>query len=71
MDLEITILNKVRKRKTIPYYITRVWNLKYDTNELMYQTETDRHRGQTCNQKRGLGQCKIGNLGLIDANYYL
>ena len=22
-------------------YITNVWNLKYDTNELTYETETD------------------------------
>ena len=25
----------------IPYDITYMWNLKYDTNELIYRTETD------------------------------
>ena len=40
MDLQIIILNEVRKRKT-PYDINYMWNLKYDTNELMYKTETD------------------------------
>ena len=25
----------------IPYDITYMWNLKYDTNELIYETETD------------------------------
>ena len=41
MDLEIIILSQ---RKTISY-ITYMWNLKNDTNELIYKTETDyRHR---------------------------
>ena len=29
-----------RKRK-IPYDITYLWNLKHNTNELIYETETD------------------------------
>ena len=42
MDLEIIILSKVSQReRQIPYDITYVWNLKYDTNELIYETETD------------------------------
>ena len=41
MDLEIIILSEVRKRRQIPYGITYMWNLKYDTNELIYGTETD------------------------------
>ena len=42
MDLEIIILSEVRKRQ-IPYNITYMWNIKYDTNELIYQykIETD------------------------------
>ena len=36
MDLEIIILNANRERQ-IPY----IWNLKNDTNELIYKTETD------------------------------
>ena len=27
--------------RQIPYDITYMWNLKYDTNELIYETETD------------------------------
>ena len=27
--------------RQIPYDITYMWNLKYDTNELIYNTETD------------------------------
>ena len=40
MDLEIIILSEVRQRQ-IPNAINSVWNLKYNTNELIYETETD------------------------------
>ena len=39
-DLEIIILSEVRERQT-SYDITYTWNPKYDTNELIYKTETD------------------------------
>ena len=41
MGLEIIILSKAIKRKTIPCDITYMQNLKYDTNEPFYKTETD------------------------------
>ena len=42
MELEIFILSEVsQKEKDNPYDITYMWNLKYDTNELIYETETD------------------------------
>ena len=43
MDLDIIILNEVSKKKDrqIPYDITYTWNLNYDTNEFIYETETD------------------------------
>ena len=40
MDLEIIKLSKVRERQ-IPYDITSVQNLKYDTDERINETETD------------------------------
>ena len=42
-DLEIIILSEVKseREKQIPHDITYMWNLKYDTNELIYKTETD------------------------------
>ena len=40
MDLEIVMLSEVNQRQ-IPCDITYMWNLKYDTNELTYETETD------------------------------
>ena len=42
IDLEIIIQkwSKSDKERQIPD-ITYTWNLKYDTNELIYETETD------------------------------
>ena len=40
IDLEITILSEIRQRQ-ISYDITYMWNLKYDTNEHIYETKTD------------------------------
>ena len=33
--------SKSEKERQIPYDITYMWNLKYDTNEPIYKTETD------------------------------
>ena len=44
MDLEIIILNEVSQKEKSKYYIydiTYMWNLKYDTNEHIYETEAD------------------------------
>ena len=42
MKLDIIILNdKSEKERQIPYNITYMWNLKYDTNELIYETGKD------------------------------
>ena len=40
IDLEIIILSEAIQRQ-IPYDITYMWNLKYDTNEPIYESETD------------------------------
>ena len=43
MDLEIVILSEVKseRERQIPYDITYMWNLKYNTNRHIYETETD------------------------------
>ena len=42
MDLEITLLSEVSQtEKDIYHIISHMWNLKYNTNELIYKTETD------------------------------
>ena len=33
--------SKSETERQIPYDTTYMWNLKYDTNELIYETETD------------------------------
>ena len=38
-DLEMIILCELSQ--TEKYDITYMWNLKYDTNEFIYETETD------------------------------
>ena len=48
-----------------------MWNLKYNTNELIYETETDSQTQRTdlvAKGERGLGEGWIGSLGLADAN---
>ena len=40
MDLGIIIGNEAGQRQ-IPYNITYMWDLKYDTNELIYETKKD------------------------------
>ena len=50
-----------------------MWNLKYDTNELTYETETDSQikRTDLCCQGRGCGGGRDRDLGFADANYYI
>ena len=35
------ILCEVKLERQIPYDITYVWNLQYDRNDLIYETETE------------------------------
>ena len=51
-----------------------MWNLKYDTNEPNYETETDSQTQRTdlwLPKGRGEGKRRIGSLGLTDANCYI
>ena len=41
MQLLIIILSKSERERQIPYDITYMWNLKYDINEPIYETETE------------------------------
>ena len=33
--------SKSERERQMPHSITFMWNLKYDTNELIYETDTD------------------------------
>ena len=41
MDLEVSILSKSERERQIPYITTYRWNLKYDAQKLIYETERD------------------------------
>ena len=41
MDLEIIMLSKSERERQRLYDVIYMWNPKYDTNELMYETEKD------------------------------
>ena len=43
MQLDIIILSEVKseRERQIPYDIPYMWNIKYDTDELIYEIETD------------------------------
>ena len=47
MDLETIILSEVKSERQIPYDIIYMWNLKYDTNELIHNAETDSQTERT------------------------
>ena len=40
-ELEMIILSELSQKDKDKYYITYMWNLKNNTNELIYKTETD------------------------------
>ena len=41
MELEVIILSDGSQKEKDKYDITYMWNLKSNTNELIYETETD------------------------------
>ena len=49
MDLEIIIQSEVsqKEKNKLLYVITYMWNLRYDTNELIYKAETDSQAQKT------------------------
>ena len=49
IDLQIVILNEISQKEKDKYHdITYMWNLKYDTNELIYEIDSQIYREQTC-----------------------
>ena len=64
MDLEIIRLSEVKseRERQIPYDITYMWNLKYDTNETTKQKQTHGHREKTggCQGGGGWGKDGVG-----------
>ena len=55
-DLEAILLSEVRDGQ-IPYDTASMWNLKYDANELICETQTDSQARSTGLWLRG-GECR-------------
>ena len=67
-----TKLNKSERERQIPYDITYMWNLNYDTNEPIYETESRTQRTDLrLPRGRGLGEGWSGRLGLADVSFYI
>ena len=62
---------KSERERQVPYDITYMWNLKYNTNELIYETDTNKKHTCACQGGSGMGEGQTGSLGLPDANYYI
>ena len=61
MELEIIILSEINKKeRQAPQDTTYVWNLKYDTNDLINETEIDREQTCGCQRKEGWGRNGVG-----------
>ena len=63
--------SKLNRERHIPRDTTCMLNLKYGTNELIYETETDRHIEQICGCQVGDSGGWIRSLGLADENFYI
>ena len=69
LDLEIIILSEEsqKEKRQIPYDVTYIWNLKYDTNQDIYQSKTDSQIRRT---DLWLPMRRNANLELTEANCY-
>ena len=67
-------ISEVSPKEKLPYHITYMWNLKYDTSELIYETETDSQTYRIdlwLQGGEGGGAQRDWSLGLADASYYI
>ena len=48
-----------------------MWNLKYDTNEFIYKTETGIENRLIAAKGKVVGEGQSGHLGLTDVSYYI
>ena len=63
IDPTIIILSQSERERQILYDITYLWNLKQDTNELIYQTETGspiENKLIVTQGEKGCGRDKLG-----------
>ena len=64
---------KSEREKQIPYDITYMWNLKYDTSQHVYKKKNKNRLTDIENRLvakgEGVEEGRIGSLGLADVNY--
>ena len=58
--------SKSDRKRQRPYGITYMWNLKYEINKLIYETETDTDKNKPVAKWEGWS----GRLGLADVSHY-
>ena len=61
--------SKPERERHIPF-ITFMWNIKYDRDELIYETISQILRTDLSLPSMGLGKGWIGSVGLAGANYH-
>ena len=75
MQLEILILSEISHKEKDEYHMpSHIWNLKHGTNEPIYKTEIDSQTWRADLWLPGGRRERVGwpgNLGLVDANYYI
>ena len=72
MQLEILILSEVsQKERQILRGITYMWNLKYGTNERIYEIETDIEDRLVAAKGQGSGSEMDGEFEVSRRNYYI
>lgn len=63
-------MKDVGKEKQVPNGIPYIWNLKYDTSELMHKMESD-PQAQKTNSPKGKRGRMIRRWGLTDTHTYI
>ena len=71
MQLEVIILSEISQKDRQLPYITYTWNLKYDTNEHIYEAETDTESRLVVAKGERVGEEWAESLGLADANKWI
>ena len=71
IEQEIIILSEVSQKEKDKYDILYMWNLKYDTSELIYETDLQTQRiGLWLPTGRTVRDERIWSLGLANINDY-
>ena len=74
MDATRDYYTKSERERQIPYNITYMWNLKCDTGEPIYETETESWTWRIdwwLPKRSELGAERSGGLGLTDVGFYI